>query len=99
MSEGRTYDLSITINGPQGQQMLKVQVPEENMQACPCGNDLFDLKYRCIHIKPALFNPMFLGVPEVCVAKPIYFCSKCGYELSPLTPTKVAVLESQKVSA
>lgn len=95
MSESRSYSLNITINSAQGQQILNVQVPEDQMQCCPCGCDLFEQKFRVVHIKPALFNPAFFGVPEVCVPKALFFCSKCGYELSPLTPTKAAVIESQ----
>lgn len=94
MDEKRHYNLTITINGPGGAQQLQVRVPEDQMQCCPCGHDLFQQQFRVVHVKPALFHPAFLGVPEVCCAQPIYVCAKCGYELSSLTPTKEAVLAS-----
>lgn len=66
-----------------GQQVFQVRVFEDEMQCCPCGHDLFDLKYRVAHVKPPV-----LGVePQLCPA-PIYVCAKCGYEVTPTNPTK-----------
>ena len=91
MNELRTYTFSVRINGPNGHQMLKVQLTEDQLQCCPCGHDLFLKQFRVVHIKPALFHPAFLGVPEMCCGQEIYLCARCGYELSALSPTKAAL--------
>lgn len=98
--EPTKYKFNINIQAPGINKVFQIEIAEDQMQCCPCGSDLFELKYRVTHIKPALLDATLLLEPERLLATPVYVCAnpKCRYEVSPQTPTKASMQQLQNVS-